>query len=122
MACFAAGALTLVGIPPASGFVSKWYLAEGALCSPVGVFSWLGPAVLLVSALLTAGYLFPPVMRGFLPGREYGEEAPCEAKLLMTAPMVILALLAVGFGVYPEPLMQVIRTAAAAVLGGGGGV
>ena len=117
-----AGALTLVGIPPASGFVSKWYLAEGALCSPVGVFSWLGPAVLLVSALLTAGYLFPPVMRGFLPGREYGEEAPCEAKLLMTAPMVILALLAVGFGVYPEPLMQVIRTAAAAVLGGGGGV
>lgn len=122
MACFAAGALTLVGIPPASGFVSKWYLAEGALRSPVGVFSWLGPAVLLVSALLTAGYLFPPVMRGFLPGREHGEEAPCEAKLLMTAPMVILALLAVGIGVYPEPLMQVIRTAAAAVLGGGGGV
>ena len=102
--------------------MSKWYLAEGALRAPVGVFSWLGPAVLLVSALLTAGYLFPPVMRGFLPGREHGEEAPCEAKLLMTAPMVILALLAVGIGVYPEPLMQVIRTAAAAVLGGGGGV
>ena len=69
-----------------------------------------------------AGYLFPPVMRGFLPGREHGEEAPCEANLRMTAPMVILALLAVGIGVYPEPLMQVIRTAAAAVLGGGGGV
>ena len=78
--------------------------------------------LLAVSALLTAGYLSPPVMRGFLPGREHGEEAPCEAKLLMTAPMVILALLAVGIGVYPEPLMQVIRTAAAAVLGGGGGV
>ena len=47
--------LALIGIPPASGFVSKWYLATGALATGLSVVSWLGPVVLLISALLTAG-------------------------------------------------------------------
>ena len=68
MWCYLLFALTLVGIPPTGGFVSKWHLAQGALDSDAGIFSWLGPAVLLVSALLTAGYLLPVAMRGFFPG------------------------------------------------------
>lgn len=79
--CFTFAALALVGIPPASGFVSKWYLAMGALAAPVGVFSYLGPAVLLVSALLTAGYLFMIPADGFFPGREYVPERLEERKL-----------------------------------------
>ena len=55
MWCFVFLSLALTGIPPASGFISKWYLALGALNSGTGIFSWLGPVVLLVSALLTAG-------------------------------------------------------------------
>ena len=62
MWCFVFLSLALTGIPPASGFISKWYLALGALNSGTGIFSWLGPVVLLVSALLTAGYLFPIVI------------------------------------------------------------
>src|SRR3989441_3831538 len=55
MAAFAIASLSLVGIPPASGFVSKWYLAIGSLQrgSP-----WL-LGVLLTSSLLTAAYLGP---------------------------------------------------------------
>ena len=71
MWCYLLLSLTLVGIPPTGGFVSKWYLAEGALQSGTGVFSWLGPVVLLVSALLTAGYLLPIAMKGFFPGSEH---------------------------------------------------
>ena len=37
----------------------------------VGIFSWAGPAVLLVSALLTAGYLLPVTANGFFPGVFY---------------------------------------------------
>ncbi|MCC8102635.1 MAG: hypothetical protein LIP11_10400 [Clostridiales bacterium] len=54
-------------IPPASGFISKWYLAQGALEANVGVFGWAGPAALLLSALLTAGYLLSIVTNGFFP-------------------------------------------------------
>ena len=63
--CFTLVSLTLVGIPPTSGFVSKWYLATGALAADVGAFSWIGPVVLLISALLTAGYLLPVTIHGF---------------------------------------------------------
>lgn len=66
--------LALIGIPPASGFVSKWYLANGALEADIGVFRWLGPVVLLVSALLTAGYLLPISLKGFLPGKDWKPE------------------------------------------------
>ena len=64
---FTIASLALIGIPPASGFVSKWYLAGGALSSGLPVFSWLAPVILLVSALLTAGYLLPDLHRRLLP-------------------------------------------------------
>ena len=41
------------------GFVSKWYLCMGALSSHRQPFAWIGVVVLLISALLTAGYLLP---------------------------------------------------------------
>ena len=36
MWCFAIASLSLIGIPPVSGFVSKWYLAQGGLSSVFG--------------------------------------------------------------------------------------
>ncbi|MCD8325982.1 MAG: proton-conducting membrane transporter [Lachnospiraceae bacterium] len=64
---FTLASLSLVGIPPTGGFIAKWYLAVGALNCDIPVFSVLGPAVLLISALLTAGYLFPISIQGYLP-------------------------------------------------------
>ncbi len=71
--CYTFASLALVGIPPTCGFISKWYLAEGALEADIGVFSWIGPAMLLLSALLTAGYLLTIVTNGFFPKKK--EEA-----------------------------------------------
>lgn len=66
--CYTLFALALIGIPPTSGFVSKWYLAQGALEANIGIWGYVGPGVLLVSALLTAGYLLPITMKGFFLG------------------------------------------------------
>ena len=120
MWCYTIFSLGLIGIPPTVGFVSKWYLAEGALSlggmfgtSPagssvlpsqdIGIFSWLGPVVLLVSAFLTAGYLLPITMRGFFPGEEaegldlkHEEPSPC-----MLFPLVFLAVLTLLLGIVP---------------------
>ena len=124
MWCYTFFALTLIGIPPTGGFLSKWYLAEGALESGIGVYSWLGPVVLLISALLTAGYLLPVTMKGFFPGEkntqsaadapsggESGEPSPC-----MLVPLIILAALVVLLGVFPGRLVGYVTNAAALVL------
>ena len=114
--CYTFASAALIGIPPASGFISKWYLATGALDSGLGVFTWLGPVVLLTSALLTAGYLLPITVNGFLPGADfaYGELKKKEPNLTMVLPLLILAVLAVLLGVFPgfltEYLSQIIGT------------
>lgn len=106
--CFTLCALALIGIPPASGFLSKWYLCVGALHTKLPVFSWLGPAVLLVSALLTAGYLLPVTARGFFPGEGEADEKASgeEADRLMLVPMLVLAALAVLLGMFAGPLIR----------------
>jgi multicomponent Na+:H+ antiporter subunit D len=116
--CYTFASAALIGIPPASGFISKWYLATGALASGVGVFSWLGPVVLLTSALLTAGYLLPITVNGFLPGADfdYGNLKKKEPNLTMLLPLLILAALAVALGVFPNPLTEFIAALVNTVL------
>ena len=116
--CYTFAAAALIGIPPASGFISKWYLATGALGSGISVFSWLGPVVLLTSALLTAGYLLPITVNGFLPGADFDYAAlekkePC---LTMRIPLLIFAALAVLLGIFPDLLTEYLSQITAAVL------
>lgn len=125
LGCYTLVSLALIGIPPASGFVSKWYLATGALASGTGAWSWIGPVVLLISALLTAGYLLVMVIRGFFPGTDFDEDSLKRQGLvgqeplwLMLAPMLVLTAGAVLFGIFPGPLVSMLESIAAAVLGG----
>ncbi len=117
MWCFTLVSLTLVGIPPTSAFVSKWYLANGALQSGIPVASWLGPVILLVSALLTAGYLITLSIKGFLPGADYdySKLVNHEPTWLMLLPLIVMTALAVVFGIWPTGLMQIINTVASLV-------
>ena len=125
--CFTLAGCSLVGVPPLCGFFSKWQLAQGALSSGVAVFSWLGPVVLLVSALLTGGYLLPISINGFFPGHAGGhghdhghEEAhaveSCEAPMQMLIPMIVLAVLLFVLGFAPALVEGPIAAVAAALL------
>ncbi len=118
--CFTLAGVGLVGVPPMSGFLSKWQLAQGALASAIPVFNWLGPVVLLVSALLTAAYLLPVSIDGFFPGRPEGAEAgaypSCEVGAKMLIPLIVLAALTVLLGLWPSLLQTAIETVAAGVL------
>ena len=108
--CYTVFALALIGIPPTAGFISKWYLAEGALRSGITIYSWLGPVVLLISALLTAGYLLPITMKGFFPGEEADslDLTREEPSAYMLIPLVIMAVPALLFGILPNPLIQYV--------------
>ena len=106
--CFTIAGISLIGIPPLSGFVSKWALAQGAVESGISVFSWLGPVTLLISALLTAGYISPILISAFFPGKQAGTLTAREAPAGMLVPLIALAALTVLFGVYAVPLNNAI--------------
>lgn len=113
--------LGLIGIPPTSGFISKWYLATGALNSNMGVFNIIGPVILLLSALLTAGYLLPIVWNGFFcadPVKKVGLERKAELKSPMVWCVIILALLTLLFGMFPDRLVNFLAGIALDVYGG----
>jgi len=107
LCCFTAVSLSLIGIPPMGGFLSKWVIAEAAISSGINGFRVAAPIVLLISALLTGGYLLPVVVDGFFPGHEHGavdgkDNAVSENQdpsYLMTVPMICLALVALVMGI-----------------------
>ena len=103
--CWVIVSLGLVGIPPMSGFVSKWQLMTGAMDSGMGVFTYLAPAELIVSALLTAGYLLPLGLRGFFCGGDIKTEN-LEPDGWMLVPVVLLAGATVWMGIAPGGLVE----------------
>ena len=118
MWCFLLASLSLIGIPPLAGFVSKWYLAVGSLETGITTASWLGPVILLISALLTAGYLLPICIQGFLPGKDY-DYAVLEKKepgYKMLIPLVIMTAFTVILGIWPAGLLNIFADIASAVL------
>ncbi|MBR6823619.1 MAG: proton-conducting membrane transporter [Firmicutes bacterium] len=113
MGAFTVASLSLVGIPPCGGFVSKWYLCVGALDSATPLIGMVGMVVLMVSALLTAGYLLPLVIAAFFPGRDVEVKRDLLPES-MSVPLVILALLVVclglGAGWLAQPLNAIVAT------------
>jgi multicomponent Na+:H+ antiporter subunit D len=107
---FTVAGIGLVGIPPLSGFLSKWVLSQGAVQSGIAVFSWLGPVVLLVSALLTAGYIAPVVISAFFPGEQKISLNAKRAPMGMILPLSVLAALALLLGLYSVPLRNAITS------------
>ncbi len=115
--CFTLCSLALIGIPPMCGFMSKWYLAVGSLSSEIPVISWLGPVILLISALLTAAYLLPVTIRGFFPGEgfDYASLEKKEPNAWMLVPLIILAVLA-AFTIFPGPFLALIESVTASLM------
>lgn len=109
MGLFTIASLGLIGIPPLLGFVSKWYLAEGSLSFVSGTLAMIGPVVLLVSALLTAGYLFSITINAYLKPAE--TEITChEASNWMLIPMGVLVVGIIFFGMFPNSLIEIAQS------------
>ena len=105
--CFTICSLSMIGIPPTGGFLGKWYLIEGSLNSGFYYFTWVGPIFLMLSALLTAGYLLPIVLEGFFPKGGYVDDGKEKVKypLNVTVSIIVLTVLAVLVGIVPNLFM-----------------
>ena len=62
MGAFAIATLSMIGLPPTAGFLSKWYLLGGAWQAE----SIYALVVLTLSTLLNAAYFLPIVYQAFL--------------------------------------------------------
>ena len=106
--CFTLASAALVGVPPLPGFLSKWNLAGAALKAGNGL-AVAGVVVLLISAMLTAVYLFSVVISSCFPSKNgtQPECVRCEANSYMTVPLVLLCVMVVLLGVFSHSLTEV---------------
>jgi multicomponent Na+:H+ antiporter subunit D len=111
MVAFGLASLSMIGIPPVSGFVSKWFLSLGAMDTRNGIIL----AVLMTSSLLNAGYFVPIFLTAFFGTPPAGEpvvtgsleRTPLVA--LMVVPLFACGLISVLLGIYPGLLLNIIR-------------
>jgi multicomponent Na+:H+ antiporter subunit D len=93
----------VVGIPLTSGFVSKWYLALGAVDRRS--LALLG--VLLVSSLLSAAYLGQILYKAYF---EFETEPPAHGDVReapwMVAPLAISAAASLLLGLFPRLVLS----------------
>lgn len=114
-ACFTVSAAALTGIPPLNGFISKWYIGLAAVENGDPA-SLAGFAALLLSALLTAVYMFQIVVPVWFPRKGVAlPEDVGEASPLMWVPMAVLSVVCLLMGLFPQVLLDVIGKA---VMGG----
>ena len=69
MGAFTIGALSMIGIPPAAGFLSKWYMLLGAFSTE----QFIAVAVIIVSTLLNTAYFVPIIYRAFFKEEQKSE-------------------------------------------------
>jgi multicomponent Na+:H+ antiporter subunit D len=106
---FFLGSLSIIGMPPLGGFISKWSLLMGAIQGDQLVLV----AVLLGSSLLNAAYFFPIVYRGFFaPPKEGTPVAGIkEAPLFCLVPLTVTALCSLALFFYPTIFLQLVQNA-----------
>ena len=101
MAAFTIGALSMIGVPPAAGFISKWYILVSAFESEQIV----AVGVIIVSTLLNAAYFIPIVYAAFFKSPTHSNEEgvlsgeapfPIVLALTITASMVVLLFIFPG--------------------------
>jgi len=103
---FALATLSFIGLAPASGFLSKFYLITGATDAK----QIIPMLVILASVLLNMAYFGPIVIRGFFfpPVDGVNMEKYAEAPRTMVIPMFMIALLSILIGFYPQTFVAFV--------------
>ena len=104
MTAFFIGSLSVIGLPPGGGFISKWYLVLGTLQAD----NWPMLVVLLGSSLLNAAYFLPIVYRAFFctPEENMFDNRVEEAPIWCVVPLVLTSLGSIGLFFYPQPFLR----------------
>ncbi len=110
--------ISLVGIPPFIGFVSKWKLAQAGVLAG-SFYSIAAPAALILSAILTAVYLFVPICYAWFPARdiqEHTSDEKMDPSWRMKLPLLVWCISILVLTFYSAPLQAFIADIANGIL------
>ncbi|MFO1430343.1 MAG: monovalent cation/H+ antiporter subunit D family protein [Candidatus Competibacteraceae bacterium] len=97
MGAFAIGSLSMIGLPLVAGFISKWYLLEGAFQAQ----RWPAVGIIMVSTLLNAAYFIPIVYVAFFKPEDDRSPGHGEAPWPVVVALVVTAALTVLLFLFP---------------------
>jgi multicomponent Na+:H+ antiporter subunit D len=105
MAAFSIGALSMIGVPPTGGFVSKWYILAGAFQAD----NYVAVTTIILSTVLNAAYFLPIIYLAWFakpdPAQAQHGEAPFPAVFALT----VTAALTIGFFFLNGPMLELER-------------
>ena len=105
MIAFTIGSLSMIGVPPTVGFLSKWYILQGAF----SIESWFAITVIITSTLLNAGYFLPVVYAAFFMKINNGEQGVYnEAPLPIVLALSFTALMTILLFIFPTMPLQLL--------------
>lgn len=103
-ALFTIASMSLVGVPLTGGFESKYYLALSALNGTFEVLEFAGFIVIMISALLTGGYLFSISAKALFAHSSEEITESCETGKTMFVPIAVLVGFILVLGIWPVPI------------------
>jgi multicomponent Na+:H+ antiporter subunit D len=112
IAAFSIASLSMIGVPLVCGFVTKWYIALGALQAHASVFL----IVLLASTILNTGYFFPVILKTIFDKPREGDPAAHhgnamhEAPMVMVVPLLLTSIFSIVMGLYPDYFMNIVKS------------
>ncbi|MDX1507675.1 MAG: monovalent cation/H+ antiporter subunit D family protein [Woeseiaceae bacterium] len=114
MAAFTIGAVSMIGVPPTAGFVSKWYILAGAFEAD----NYVAILTIIASTALNAAYFLPIVYMAWFaredqpPPTPHGE-APWPSVLALS----LTALMTIVFFLFNGPALELARAMVTGISG-----
>ena len=102
--CFFVASLSLIGIPPSSGFLAKYLLLEGAMWGNKIAFI----VVYLLSSLLALFYLMPVVFEAFRKKNDGEALIVKKAPVMCMFPILVTTLASVLFFFYSDSITNLV--------------
>ena len=112
---FTLAGMSLAGVPLTGGFISKYYLAQAALNGNFAVLGVVGFAAIMISALLTAGYIWSVSSRALFAHKDIETGEKCDINATMLVPMLIFTALIFVVGICPSAVTDIIAAIVASV-------
>ncbi|MDH5490015.1 MAG: proton-conducting transporter membrane subunit, partial [Rhodospirillaceae bacterium] len=115
MAAFSVGALSMIGLPPTAGFISKWYILSGALETE----QMFAVGVIIISTLLNAAYFLPIIYVAFFkPEKSPPKHPHGEAPLAIVIAISLTAIGTMLIFFFPDLPLGLAQTMAETAIGG----
>lgn len=105
MTAFTIGALSMIGVPPTAGFLSKWYSLGGAFSEA----QYFAVAVIVASTLLNVAYYMPIVYAAFFRRPAEAGYPHGEAPLTMLIAISVTAAGTLALFFFPQLPLQLAR-------------